>query len=325
MSADGVRTTIVLGAGASRSVSYANKGGYPSPLDADFFDLLQRVDASEDDAPAVEAVLEQVKGLTPDHWRSMERTFYTLQLRAYLYKKLTGTPGAISDTEVIANFARCVQCLLRKAHGKEVCSSHQQLFQQLGNADTVITFNYDLVAERALRSIADERKVLFSSGLYGWSKAWRANLPPVLKLHGSSNWRILEGGKISVRTKAWEDLDSKPGYRGHVGQGSEFPIFLPFWDKRIENQPWLSLWKKAYERLLVSDRLIVWGYSLPSTDIKASSLFTLTLASRAIDLCVIDPSHAARERWRRLLPKARYWEYDGIRDFKKEAPSWWEE
>ena len=37
------------------------------------------------------------------------------------------------------------------------------------------------------------------------------------------------------------------------------------------------------------------------------------------------PSHATRERWRQLLPKARYWEYDGIRDFKKEASSWWEE
>jgi hypothetical protein len=214
---------------------------------------------------------------------------------------------------------------LRKAHGKEVCGFHHELLAHLYGSDTVISFNYDLVTERALRPIADKRKVAFASGLYGWSKSWKANLPLVLKLHGSSNWRILEGGKISVRTHDWTDLDSKPGYRGHVGKGSEFPIFLPFWDKRIENQPWLSLWKRAYERLVASNRLIVWGYSLPPTDIKASSLFTLALDSRAIDLCVIDPSHATRERWRQLLPKARYWEYDGFRDFKNEAPSWWEE
>jgi len=323
MATDQIQTIVVLGAGASRSVSYANKGGYPSPLDADFFDLLQRVEAGEHDGPAVKSVLEHVRRLSPDHWRSMERAFYTLQLRAYLYEKLTGTSADTSDTEVVANFARCVQCLLRKAHGKDICSFHQDLLRQLGNVDTVITFNYDLVAERALRETAEKRRISFSSGLYGWSGTWKRDLPLVLKLHGSSNWKIKEGGKISVRTRAWDDFDNSPGYRGHVGQGTEFPIFLPFWDKRIEKQPWLSLWQQAYNRLLVCDRLIVWGYSMPPTDIKASSLFTLALGARAIDLCVIDPSQASRERWRQLLPKARYWEYDGIRDFKKEAPSWW--
>jgi hypothetical protein len=36
-------TMLVLGAGASRAVSYAHQGEMLSPLDSDFFDLLQRL------------------------------------------------------------------------------------------------------------------------------------------------------------------------------------------------------------------------------------------------------------------------------------------
>jgi len=37
------RNLVVLGAGASRAVSYANEGHIPSPLDRDFRDLLTRL------------------------------------------------------------------------------------------------------------------------------------------------------------------------------------------------------------------------------------------------------------------------------------------
>jgi hypothetical protein len=92
-------------------------------------------------------------------------------------------------------------------------------------------------------------------------------------------------------------------YRGHDGTGTEFPIFLPFWDKRIEKRPWLDMWQLAYRRLKKTKRLIVWGYSLPETDIKAQQLFHLSLGGRAIDICVIDPAAKTRKRWRKLLPK----------------------
>ena len=110
--------TLILGAGASRSVSYAYRGGFPSPLDADFFDLLQRLKPSEDDREAVLFVLDQVKRLPHEYWRSLERSFYTLHLRALMAGKLTTNIPPIKDSDVVRNFARCVQSLLRKAHGK---------------------------------------------------------------------------------------------------------------------------------------------------------------------------------------------------------------
>jgi hypothetical protein len=71
------RTTLVLGAGASRAVSYANTGDIPSPLDSDFFDLLQRLEPHEKDEPAVKAVLEwSMEPKDVGLRRSMERLFY---------------------------------------------------------------------------------------------------------------------------------------------------------------------------------------------------------------------------------------------------------
>jgi hypothetical protein len=322
------RISLVLGAGASRGVSYADAGDILSPLDADFFDLLQRAatGTADSDEKAVAHVIAQVQKLPYDYWRSMERAFYTLHLRAYMAAKLTADNGH-PDERVIKEFAQCVQVLLRKAHGKHTCTNHQQFLQVLHETDTVISFNYDLVPERALKPIAEERMVPFGRWLYGLSANTRGlDLPVMLKLHGSSNWKLTKGRTsevIEVRTKTWEQLDETPGYRGHLGEGTAFPIFLPFWDKRIERRPWLHLWKTAYERLANVEAVIVWGYSLPPTDIKAQHFFSLALGNRPVTLCVIDPSEATRRRWRELLPQALYFPYNSVEHFLQAPPRWW--
>jgi hypothetical protein len=256
----------------------------------------------------------------------MERSFYTLQLRAYMAEKLKATRNSgPSDDEIVANFARCIQALLRTAHGKEFCNNHNALLSPLGRSDTVISFNYDLVVERAMRKIASSHRATFGDWVYGLAeKPVSYNLPTILKLHGSSNWRLpIEDKKFEVLTSDWEDFDDSPGYRGHSGRGTTFPIFLPFWDKRIERGPWRQLWTDCLTRLEKTGTLVVWGYSLPPTDIKAQQLFTLGLSGRRFRLCVIDPSTATRDRWREMFPEAQYWEYAGVRSFLRHPPKWW--
>lgn len=328
---EGSRTGIVLGAGASRSVSYADAGDVLSPLDADFFDLLQRsaATAPESDAEAVANVIAQVQRLPYECWRSMERAFYTLHLRAYMTRKLAGESEQYPDEVVIKEFAQCVQVLLRKAHKTRSCKHHRHLFEHLHRADTIFSFNYDLVPERSIKAIACERKIAFGPSLYGLETSHhQQDLPLILKLHGSSNWKVTKNGKtdaIAVRTNSWEELDETPGYRGHLGEGTTFPIFLPFWDKRIERRPWLLLWRTAYERLRTAGTLLIWGYSLPQTDIKAQHFFTLALAEKPIRLCVIDPSAATQRRWRELLPQALFYPYNSIEHFFSAPPQWWQE
>lgn len=313
---------MILGAGASRGVSYAHEVDLPSPLDYDFFDLLQRLIPSESDREACDYVLRAVGTLPHEYRRSMEKSFYTLQLRAYLSEILARQPKA--DVDVIRHFARAIQAVLRQAHGRKKCKHHQNFLSRLHHADTVVSFNYDLVPERAMIKTAAARNVEFGDWIYGFEPhPPDKDLPLILKLHGSSNWRVEGDNEFKgSNTENWQAFDTAPRYRGYKGDGTVFPIFLPFWDKRIEQGMWRDLWQNAYNRLHETKSLIVWGYSLPMTDVKAQQLFTLALVNLRY-LCVIDVARATRERWRELLPFPRYWEYDTADDFFKHPPSWW--
>jgi hypothetical protein len=250
------RIGIVLGAGASRAVSYADEAEVPSPLDADFFDLLQRVEPGSGDKQPVDHIIKQTQKLPNEYWYSMERAFYTLHLRAYMRAKLTNEDRLAE--RVIKEFAQCVQVLLRKAHGKRTCVHHTRLLESLHEADTIISFNYDLVAERALKPIAEHRDIRFGRWLYSLTaNTYGSDLPVVLKLHGSSNWKLTRPERtnsIEVRTTDWEQLDETPGYRGHIGEGTAFPIFLPFWDKRIERQPGCACGERPMNASIKSKR-----------------------------------------------------------------------
>jgi len=319
------RATFVLGAGASRSVSYARATNVPSPLDRDFFDLLQRLEPQEKDEGAVGWVLERMSTLPFDYRRSLERAFYTLHLRSYLHRKLARTDET-EEKAVVGNFARAVVALLRKAHGTHTCESHAYLLQGLGGNDAVISFNYDLVVERALRKHADTNEIPFTPAMYRLKSGDRAvpNFPAILKLHGSVNWDLADG-QFRVRTGSWDDFGNAPGYRGYSGDGTRFPIFLPFWDKQVTHGPWLTPWRGAYQQLRQTKYIIVWGFSLSPTDVKARELFSISIADGGVNrrLCVIDPSQGTRDRWRELLPNAQYWEYENFRAFKSAAPPWW--
>jgi hypothetical protein len=315
----------VLGAGASRAVSYARTTDVPSPLDRDFFDLLQRLEAKEKDEAAVGWVLEKMATLPFEYRRSLEKAFYTLHLRSYLRRKLAGADNS-EEEAVVSHFARAVVALLRKAHGTHTCENHKYVLQGLGPADAVLSFNYDLVVERALREYAESNGVAFTAAMYGLKRNDRPvpHFPKLLKLHGSVNWE-LDGKQLCVRTGAWDDFVDAPGYRGYSGEGTRFPIFLPFWDKQVTREPWLTPWQRAHRQLQETRYILVWGFSLPTTDVKARELFTISIPEGGANrrLCVIDPSQATRDRWRELLPNAQYWEYENIRAFKSAPPAWW--
>jgi hypothetical protein len=132
--------TFVLGAGASRAVSYARTRDVLSPLDRDFFDLLQRLEPQEKDEAAVEWVVKQMSTLPFEYRRSLEKTFYTLHLRSYLRRKLSGADRT-QEEAVLSHFARAVVALLRKAHGTRTCENHKSLLQSLRSADAVVSFN----------------------------------------------------------------------------------------------------------------------------------------------------------------------------------------
>jgi hypothetical protein len=175
---------------------------------------------------------------------------------------------------------------------------------------------------------ADRKGVSFGRRLYALTEASTKgnDFPTVLKLHGSSNWVWNESKTgFELRDKKWKDFEKSPRYMRHSTHQTDFPIFLPFWDKRVEEEPWVRLWRSAYHRLRNAKLLFVWGYSLPVTDIKARELFEISIRDKGkgVILCVVDPARGTRQRWRTLMSDSLFWEYDRIQDFFLNKPPWW--
>jgi SIR2-like domain len=307
---------IVLGAGASRGVAYAQEMSMPSPLDSDFFDLLQRLDQSNNKfGPAVSFLIEGCLARPEERlWQSMEKLFYSLYLRATIQDVIDD--GAVQEhrARVVKNFTRALDALLREAHGTCSCLYHEELILGASSEDSIITFNYDLVIERAIRRISPKLPSL-GGWLYGFDARppGSERVPKIYKLHGSSNWKRT-GNRFEVRQKSWDEFGFTPGYRAHTSK--EAPIILPFWDKRIEEEPWLPIWRDAVAALKQSSKLIVWGYSLPTTDFKSREIFRLAANSSNLkEVIVIDPSPDVRERWRELFVRQRFSYYPSYLHF----------
>jgi len=200
-------------------------------------------------------------------------------------------PGAGLDMNVgklLNCFTRAIDALLRVAHGKKSCDHHIKLLRKMTGSDGVLTFNYDLVAERAIKRLSSLPP--FGDWVYGFSERPKkvGQVPTIYKLHGSVNWVYDEDtGRFAVRQKSWRAFEKEPGYRAHSCD-SLFAIMLPYWDKKIEERPWSDIWKRAAAHLQKTVRLIVWGYSLPLTDLKALELLKLSLVpgrSPLEDIC----------------------------------------
>jgi len=335
--------TIILGAGASRGVSYASGEtcsgsdlgpSMPSPLDGDFFDLLQRLEALTQGSPINESmrrIVEKVEGWKGEPlWQSMEKMFYSLHVSAVL-EYLLFPSATLPDLgrQLVEDFLVSIRALLNEAHGTRVCATHQLLLQALSQGDAVLTFNYDFVAERALAERFGGGNLAsspFGDWFYGLSERTEnapADIPTLYKLHGSLNWRLEEdaNGETQNARKDWpgtwaefaQELNYIPkeqeGYQ--IGPRWRPPVLLPYWDKRVEKGLWLRLWKGAADQLLRTEVLVIGGYSLPTTDLKARELLTLAFSKQEAKLrkvIVVDPSKESQERWRRMfLRKPFFW------------------
>lgn len=342
--------TVILGAGASRDVSYARGGEgcsggdlgpkMPSPLDSDFFDLLQQLEAQTKDGPTKEAmkrIIDKVLRWKGDPlWPSMEKMFYSLHVSAVLEHKLFNPESPDTAKELVNDFLLSIRTLLNEAHGTRICSKHYMLLQNLFFAsDAVITFNYDFVAERFFAGDPDVKpraEKPFGDWFYGFSERPSSDpihVPTLYKLHGSLNWELKEDAKGEVQNarKQWPktftefagELEYLPRQGGADDSDEQWrsPVLLPYWDKRVEKGLWLKIWKAAGEQLRRTDSLIVWGYSMPTTDLKARELIRLAFreGAKLTKVAIIDPSGETQDQWRSMFVAKQFWRFRNFEEF----------
>ncbi len=128
--------------------------------------------------------------------------------------------------------------------------------------NTVITFNYDTLLDDAL----SELKIPFTYGLPSTVADYRssskssslrsAQALKVYKLHGSINWSTLS--KSNSKIKVYGGYQDVPAHERVL-------LIPPTW-RKVFGGHLSDIWSKAVEALSEATRIIVVGFSMPSTD-----------------------------------------------------------
>jgi len=234
-----------------------------------------------------------------------------------------------------------------------VCGHHVALFDELQPLDSVISLNYDLVADQALH-----RHPRLSRGVDELSRGTRVDKlwsllgyagKPIderaqseftrrthdpgyyLKLHGSINWRRCRDPECPGGVRVPEQVDEVefvPVFQGaceFCGGALESVIIPPVAAKSSNIRGRLQrMWTTALRELAVATKIVVWGVSFAASDADLRWLVRFSVAFRGAtrpQLHVINPDAAARRLAQRLFqPSASAHEWADIEEYLKARP-----
>lgn len=211
---------------------------------------------------ATEARKARLQAHANEMWQSLDGTggFFngkTAMGRAWsptreipLGEVATLTPGAVA---ACANyFCEDLNGLALNGleRGRPYCSWAESL---VPNADTIVTFNYDLLAEMTSTKIA---QILPSDEDVDAARV------PLLKLHGSVDWE-LDSNKTCRRS------DPPPSVSDLLTGNSKPLIGTPGLGKQEIAKRLAPLWDKAEKSIQEADELIFLGYRMPASDAEA--------------------------------------------------------
>lgn len=293
------KTLIILGAGASRGASFVSRRtDVLPPLDLDFFQQLARLN----DCAASARLIEFVRTEYPNELRlSMEQFFseadYTNRFHSEL--SIDKGPRVKKYDQALSDFYVAIARVLSESAGGS-CKYHSRIVELLTAEDSILSFNYDCIMDRALREKGSNRwdperggyGVTVTGATDRWRSPAKGKSPQgtirLLKMHGSLNWEIIND-VLSLR-----DSDT-----ASTAEGSIIP---PSWFKNLTSEPYATIWRNA-RRAVRSARIIaVVGYSVPVTDLFSQSLLKVEAGSKEkrekLDaLVLVNPDRDARRRF----------------------------
>lgn len=277
-----MRTVLLLGAGASAASKFQ------LPTMSSFFDR-----GFLDAFPNLRKFLYWFYGDRETSAWNLEEVMGYLELQRtreaiWIYE---GTGDDLGSERIYQQLHRYIDSRLKidETH----CLLHERLFRQLSERDTIITMNYDLVADQTLRELepADANGYFHQDSRLGKINALlgRPNLwyepPPsllpressrgfYLKLHGSLDWLYCTTLGCYNNTNLFcrgTNISREGQEEGracrYCGAALRVLIVPPVARKHIEDRGRLAfLWHLAWRELIETDRIIVAGLSLPPTD-----------------------------------------------------------
>lgn len=332
-------TLILLGAGASRGSAL----NHPPPTIKDFFtDGMTRAQGDYTSLWEVLSNLGYRKELLASGKVNIEEIYSELaSLNQWISgvnpllvrQKLGGKIYSLSPSVLMEAFILDALHPSNEEAINRPCKKHIDLFNELSPGDAVISFNYDLIADSALKSMGCWREVdgygfisisAYTDDTYGDSPAVK-----LLKLHGSINWSNF-GDSINVYSLTDWIKNSDQGRLINF-QASEFDKQVEYfgdeWKEHVEIQidrqpakiiaPALSknivnsqrqlkeVWDTAGKAIKQASKIVVIGFSFAPIDVHFLTFIKLQLKENPlnrIQVDVIDPDETVIQRIESLSP-----------------------
>lgn len=312
------KVVLVLGAGAS--ISEMSSAGIRSdrmpPSDKNFLEIAQKICRKD------YGTIEQLFNKLWDYDRDFPIKYQRMeQLFANAYFNKSRFKGTTKEGRLAHKLYHKMVYMLREtvAETTKVMADPRQHMDILTKvlsfspkSMSVISFNYDVLIDRALRRGNDANKWRWHHfDGYGFKPRTRSKKPNKLseinlyKMHGSMNWYVpvdrekseayKPGAEITIPIPAKRpgvpEWMKKQGLIGHDKRRHAFPLIIPpIFEKTSKiNKTLTTIWKKAQKTLNEASTVIVWGYSMPQTDYHAEMMFNQAARKANFKLIVINP------------------------------------
>lgn len=306
---------MVVGAGSSRAEAKAQNAKVEArpPLDTDFFRLSKKHAGLETHRKTVQQFVSQHFGMDcfAHPQPRMEEVF------SLVYTCSLGSPVPAGARDAFFSLCRIyVTVIANTTNGIDPTRKGplcRLLYAALADGETtVLTFNQDILIEKALHVLASSPGPASWFPNTGYAMSFQAftnprggvghgatfslapggsaptSSPVVLKPHGSLNWFVKTRDKNAIPTtfKAQKinctrrrQLSAEMTYTTGKGKGRRrwytWPIIVP---PVLEKGAFLGaaladVWQHAWDQISMADRVILYGYSFPETDAQTRAFF----------------------------------------------------
>lgn len=221
-----------------------------------------------------------------------------------------------------------------------VCTIHKKLFSIIGDLDTIVSLNYDLITDVALYEVSPKNdkgeptknSILGRSlSLIGKSLTWGGEVPSIhyedigfgyyLKLHGSLHWLYCPNPNCSNHEQFFVAHEHRPGHPCILcGAALVSVIIPPALGKSFEKFPKMGfLWHLAYREIGECAKVVFIGMSLPESDYYLRWLLreAVRRSVSVPDIVVVNPDDVARNKTCEVLgiPQDNCDYFDSLKDY----------
>jgi hypothetical protein len=175
-----------------------------------------------------------------------------------------------------------------------------------GSVDSIISFNYDLILEREFTSLGILPVYESTAAAYYHEFPQHRLGLRLLKMHGSANWlHCRQCSTLWAFTPEKAKPSEVPGRHCPSCRysGLSTVIVPPTWNKGIEAEFILPVWKQALQELISAGRIFIIGYSFPDSDQFFKYLLGLALSKNTslVEIHIVSDSEKIRGRFEALF------------------------